>query len=91
MTVGEFHEAVYQYCLLTGGYTTSGIRTKKHNAAVGGVPFSPHLFALGEDILYDDVATHTDPARLEIAKRLGLKIVVEGDHDHAQPWDWPAG
>jgi len=91
MTVGQFAEAVYTYCLLHGASTTSGVRSTKHNAAVGGVPYSPHRFGVGMDMVYDNPATQQDPARLEVAKRLGLKIIQEGDHDHAQPLDWAAG
>lgn len=91
MTVGDFMEAVYEYCLIHNAYTTSGIRSAKHNKEVGGVPFSPHRFGRGMDVLYDDPNTQNDPARLEVAKRLGLKLVVEGDHDHLQPDAWPAG
>lgn len=29
--------------------------------------------------------------RAEIAGRLGLKLIAEGDHDHLQPLDWRAG
>ena len=29
--------------------------------------------------------------RIEVARRLGLKLVIEEDHDHLQPLDWQAG
>jgi len=91
VTVGEFAEACWAYCLLVGASTTSGFRSTKHNRDVGGVPFSPHRLGRGMDVVYDDLNTQSDPARIEVAKRLGLKLLAEGDHDHLQPMDWPAG
>lgn len=92
MTIGDFAEAVSLYCLLHGGSITSWGRSTKHNADVGGVPGSAHRFWRGADVVYDDPTTPTrDTLRLEYARRLGLKIVVEGDHDHLQPLDWTAG
>lgn len=90
MTRGEFADAVYTYCLLTGGSTTSGIRSTKRNAAVGGVAYSPHRFGLGQDVVYDDYPS-AHPDGPEIAKRLGLRVLREGDHDHLQPADWIPG
>jgi len=29
--------------------------------------------------------------RLDMAQRLGLLLLAEGDHDHLQPLDWKAG
>lgn len=89
MTRGQFIDAVDAFCTLTGGSQTSGKRTIKHNAAVGGVANSAHLYGLGLDVTYDDpvdvgVAT-------ERARRLGLKLIRETDHDHLQPLDWQAG
>lgn len=91
MTIGEFAEAVTTYCLIHRASTTSRMRTEMHNRAVGGVPLSGHRFGRAEDVVYDDAATRLDPARIEVAKRLGLKLLVEGDHDHLQPLDWSAG
>lgn len=91
MSIGEFAEAVAMYCLLHGGSITSWGRSTHHNREVGGVPGSPHRFWRGADVVYDDLNTQSDPLRLEYARRLGLKIVQEGDHDHLQPLDWAAG
>lgn len=91
MTVGEFAEAVAMYCLLHGGSITSWGRSTKHNKDVGGVPGSPHRFWRGADVVYDDPATMADPLAIEYARRLGIKIVQEGDHHHLQPLDWAAG
>lgn len=91
MTIAEFAEAAYKYCLLHSASTTSGIRSTKHNKDVGGVPFSPHRFGVAMDVVYDDPLTRNELARIEVAKRLGLRIVIENDHDHLQPLDWPVG
>lgn len=95
MTRSEFYEAACQYAALTGASQTSGLRSFKHNAEVGGKPFSPHLFGLGLDLVYDDLTMLTDPVKgarnKEIANRLGLFLLREGDHDHLQPLDWRAG
>lgn len=32
-----------------------------------------------------------DAERTEMARRLGLRLIVEHDHDHLQPLDWEAG
>jgi hypothetical protein len=75
------------YRLLTGASATSSFRTAKHNHDVGGVPHSAHLAGLAVDVIYDD-PTPTQAERQEWARRLGLKLIVEGDHDHLQPLDW---
>lgn len=91
MTVGEFAEAVAMYCLLHEGSITSWGRSTKRNTTVGGVPGSSHRFWRGADVVYDDPAAVKNPLRSEYARRLGLKLVIEGDHDHLQPLDWSAG
>ena len=88
MTIGEFAEAVSTYCFLHGGSITSWGRSTKHNKDVGGVPGSAHRFWRGADVVYD---LKPDITRLEYARRLGLKILPEGDHDNLQPLDWKAG
>lgn len=89
MTIGEFAEAVRVYAVITGASATSWGRTKKRNAVVGGVPYSAHRFWLGVDMVYDDAIEEQDAK--EIAKRLGLRLIREGDHDHLQSAEWPAG
>lgn len=89
MTIGVFAESVREFCALTGGSITSWIRSQTHNTAVGGVPQSAHRYGLGADVVYDqaqDAIVATDTA-----KRLGLRLIREGDHDHLQPIDWMAG
>lgn len=95
MTTGEFAEAAKTYCLLMDGSSTSFGRTVTHNHDVGGVKFSAHRFWLGLDVVYDVMVSEAD--RIETAKRLNLKLIVENDdkgvftHDHLQPLDWVAG
>lgn len=89
MTRAEFLEAAASYCALTGGSVTSWARSLKHNKAVGGVTNSAHLYGLAVDIVYD--APQTLVIATERARRLGLKLLREGDHDHLQPASWPAG
>jgi len=89
MTIGEFAEAVAQYCQLTGASETSGGRTAEHNQKVGGVPHSAHRYFRGRDVIYD--APVPLPLRREHAHRLGLMLIAEDDHDHLQPADWPRG
>lgn len=91
MSIGEFAEAVATYCLIHGGSITSWGRTTLRNKAVGGVPGSSHRFWRGADVVYDSTDVWKDPNRIEYARRLGLKIIAEGDHDHLQPLDWSAG
>ena len=87
MTVAEFAEAVSRYGMLMGASVTSWGRTLKHNTEVGGVTFSAHRFWLGCDLIYDGPVL----SKMETARRLGLKLIDEGDHDHLQPLDWVAG
>ncbi|SRR5712691_745584 len=38
------------------------------------------------------IAALIDPIeRVQLAQRLGLRLVLEGDHDHLQPEDWLPG
>jgi len=68
---------------------TGGQRTPARNADVGGVYFSPHLFWVGKDVIFDGKPT---PRELnQAATRLGLKIIAEEDHHHIQPADWLPG
>ena len=90
MTLHDFVDATYRYGALTGASVTSWGRTTTRNTAVGGVPFSAHRFWVGLDVVYDD-SHPAEVARVEIARRLGLKLIPEGDHDHLQPLDWSAG
>ncbi len=89
MTHAEFTDAACTYLDLTRGSVTSWKRTVAHNAAVGGVKYSAHLFGLGLDVVYD--APVEKAVAVEYARRLGLKLLREADHDHLQPLTWTAG
>lgn len=91
MTLYEFQQSCIRYRSWSHGSVTSAGRTETRNAAVGGVRLSAHMFNLAEDVVYDDPAEHPLAQRIEAAKRLGLRLIHEGDHDHLQPLDWPAG
>jgi hypothetical protein len=56
---------------------------------VGGVTHSAHLAGLAVDVVYD--APLAEAMRQGWASRFGLRLIVEGDHDHLQPLDWAAG
>lgn len=90
MTRGEFAEAMYSYCIMTGASETSGMRTRARNTREGGVMHSAHLVKLASDVTYDSVVI-AESERREWAHRLGLMLITEGDHDHLQPEDWIAG
>ena len=63
---------------------TSWGRTRSHNAAVGGHPYSQHLVWTAADF--------AGPDQLLVKQRapsFGLVAVDEGDHVHVQLW--PAG
>ena len=85
----EFHARVLSYCTAMGASMTSGFRTLTHNKAVGGVAGSAHRFGLAADVVYDE--PWPAATRVEMAKRLGLRCIVESDHDHLQPLTWTAG
>ena len=91
MTIAEFAESVARYGMLTGASVTSWGRTTEHNLNVGGVTYSSHRFWLGCDLVYDEPTLLSMTARMETARRLGLRVIIEGDHDHLQPLDWLAG
>lgn len=82
MTPLDFHTALMAYCYATGASVTSYGRTAQRNGAVGGVPNSKHRIWLAADVVYD--LQLDEQVRLEAAKQLGLKLVIEGDHDHLQ-------
>ena len=89
MTRAEFAEAAATFCALTGGSVTSWTWTLRHNANVGGVTHSGHLYGLAVDVVYD--TPQALRLTMERARRLGLKLIREGDHDHLQPATWSAG
>lgn len=82
ISVQTFALAVYRYCFATGGSVTSWIRTHSRNNSVGGVADSYHLTGLGCDIVVESKMSTDD--RHKLAASLGLRLVVESDHDHVQ-------
>jgi len=89
VTRAEFNDAADTYCAFFSASSTSGRRTRKHNAAKKGVASSPHLFGVGLDVILDvepEAATAID-----VGRRLGLLVLIRPDHHHLQPLDWRAG
>jgi hypothetical protein len=89
MTVAEFADRAHLLGLLLGASVTSWGRTEVRNAAVGGVALSAHRAWLAVDLVYD--VAPPEATRRELARRLGLRLLPEADHDHVQPWGWAAG
>jgi len=83
MDVQVFAVAVYRYCQRVKGSVTSWIRTPFRNRSVGGVMRSLHLEALAVDVVLDAEFIQVDDRHL-LAHELGLKLVVESDHDHLE-------
>lgn len=83
MTIHQFADKLISYCYAVQGSVTSWGRTRKRNAEKGGVLDSSHRLWLGADVVLDDNAI-TIAERELIAKRLGLTLIVEGNHDHLQ-------
>lgn len=86
MTAHQFLDALMVYCRLTDGSVTSYGRSWQHNLDVGGVGGSAHLFWLAADV--KNTMSLLPAARADIARRLGLWLLVERDHDHLQPLTW---
>ena len=94
MTFDAFCSAVVLWCYAYGGSVTRWGSTGVHNAAVGGVPGSPHRFFMGVDVVYGKGGLDGAPNAIVASQRaraMGLALIVEADHHHLQPLDWPAG
>ena len=89
MTPHDFLDAIRNYCTRFHASVTSYGRTPAHNTHVGGVLSSAHQFWLAADVVYDEVVPEL--IRRDVAKRLGLLLIVEGKYDHLQPLTWSAG
>ena len=79
--VGDFYAQVVMIAAAYGWSVTSGYRSARRNATVGGVPNSRHLVGLAVD-LASDVDSR---AKEEIAYQLeaaGFVVLDEGDHLH---------
>ena len=90
MTQGEFWATITWWVHFFNGRVTSGPRGAAANKRIGHAAHSPHLVGLGADVAYE---TTPPPVaeRAQWARRLGLTLVVEGDHDHLQPASWQPG
>jgi uncharacterized protein YcbK (DUF882 family) len=83
MSIAEFAARLATLRIRYPFSVTSWFRTAGRNAMVGGKPHSRHLLGLAADVILDD--EERDKASfVEDAKRLGLSVVVEGDHLHVQ-------
>ncbi len=82
MTPFEFFSALQAYCGRTGASVTSYYRTPLHNASpeVKGHPNSLHMLWLAADVTYDQPIPRAE--RELAARRVGIKILIEADHDH---------
>lgn len=90
MTPHDFLTALMQLASRCPFRETSGYRSAWGNAHVGSTTrYSAHQFWLGRDVLLDP---GVDKGYfVEAARRLGIKVLDEGDHLHLQPLDWAAG
>jgi Peptidase M15 len=79
----DFADALRAYCYATDASVTSYGRTPARNRAVGGVATSYHLTFQAADVVYDRAPAAAE--RQQIARHLGLRLVLESDHDHLEP------
>ncbi|MGH8908597.1 MAG: D-Ala-D-Ala carboxypeptidase family metallohydrolase [Egibacteraceae bacterium] len=89
MTPTEFADLARVYRGLTRSSITSAGRTAQHNEDVGGVKYSAHQVDLAADVQYDEQLD--EEYCRQLASRLHLRLVREGDHDHLEPLDWRRG
>ncbi len=89
MTPHDFLTAKMQLAARYEYRETSGYRAAMPNAAAGGVHFSAHLFWLGVDVILVHPEETTE--FIEAARRVGLRVLDEGDHLHLQPLTWEKG
>ena len=88
MSPVDFLLAVIVFCSRYGGSVTSYGRTPLHNRQVGGAPGSAHQFWLGGDVVYTPGTPPPEADAKATARRLGLLLIRESDHDHLQPAGW---
>lgn len=86
MYPGLFAELLLAYSHTFSASQTSGVRTIDHNAKVGGVEKSAHLYGVAADVVYD--GARPGPEADEWLRRRGLRRIIEGDHDHLMPLVW---
>lgn len=82
LRIQAFALAVYRYCVRFRGSVVSGFRTRSRNRDVGGKPDSLHLQGLAADVVLD--FNGDDDSRHVAAFDLGLRLVIEHDHDHLE-------
>jgi hypothetical protein len=78
----RFEDKIRLLAVLFPLSVTSWLRSRKHNAAVGGVPNSQHLAGVAVDIVLDD--TNQTAEFVTWATRQHLQVIIEGDHLHVQ-------
>ncbi len=83
MDTAAFAEKAKAYCDITKGSVTSWGRTPTHNRAVGGVPDSKHIHFLAVDVVHDHPIPPAE-TRQQIADMVGLRLIIESDHDHLE-------
>lgn len=83
LSVGQFWSHVTTLCHMYNMRVTSGPRSQAWNRSVGGVSTSFHLCGLGADVAPYDPAVQV--GLKELAERMGILAIAEGDHWHLQP------
>lgn len=78
----RFEDKIRLLAILFPLSVTSWLRSRKHNAQVGGVANSQHLTGEAVDIVLDD--TNQTAEFQTWALRNGLQVIIEGDHLHVQ-------
>lgn len=84
MTKAEFADKVFTLCCKHTCSETSGYRTPRRNAAVGGHPESVHQLGLARDLAPDFDTPGKYDEIVKDAHRLGLWARAESDHVHVQ-------
>ena len=83
MLLAEFWEKAVLLCKEFDGSMTSGVRSEKRNAQVGGAGLSWHVAGLACDVVLDDWGRKA--AFIQRAKAYGFPFILdEGDHLHVQ-------
>ncbi len=78
----RFEDKIRLLAILFPLSVTSWLRSRKHNAQVGGVSNSQHLIGAAVDIVLDD--TNLTAEFTTWAQRQNLQVIIEGDHLHVQ-------
>jgi hypothetical protein len=78
----RFEDKIRLLAILFPLSVTSWLRSRKHNAQVGGVANSQHLAGVAVDVVLDD--TNQTAEFINWAQQQHLQVIVEGDHLHVQ-------